>query len=146
MSVLDDLLTTRRAFLGSLLVLPAAFVIPNMLARAAERIIVPDRHFVFNKPGKIHDLVFWYRPLPGKKYHDYTGSFEAIRLPDGHPIMTIGINARATFRWIAIPGQEITVSPDEPVVLYMERIPEHTGHIWTSLGGDDTSQMITMIT
>ncbi len=137
----DAFLTTRRDFLGSLLVLPSLGFIPKPLVKAAERIIVPDRGLVLQKYGVLEDLILWYRPDGGGKYRDLPGSFEVVRIRGGEPLLTLGLNVRSTFRWVAAPGHGFVVNEKNPVMVYAERVPGHVGHIWTNLGGDDTSQM-----
>ena len=140
---LNELTTTRRRFLGSLLVLPVLALAPNSIIAAAERVIVPEPSLILDQKGLLREFTFWYRPnLPDGPYQDLVGGLEMIRLPGGEPLITIGINVRATYRWVAYPDTAISVSPEEPVMIYLEKVEGHTGYVWTNLGGDDTSQFV----
>ena len=136
-----ELITTRRRFLGSLLVLPTIALVPNSIIAAAERIIVPDRTLILKKKGVLEDFTYWYRPnTEDGDYPDSVGSLEVVRLPGGEPLITVGAHVRATYRWVAPPGHGVVVTEKSPVMIYLEKVEGHTGYVWTNLGGDDTSQ------
>ncbi len=136
-----ELTTTRRRFLGSLLVLPVLALAPNSIIAAAERVIVPDKALILDKAGILEDFTFWYRPnLEGGPYSEATGSLEIVRLPGGEILMTLGAHVKATYRWVAAPGQGIVVTEERPIMIYLEKVEGLTGYVWTNLGGDDTSQ------
>ena len=136
-----ELTTTRRRFLGALLVLPTIALVPNSIIAAAERVIVPNSALILNKKGVLEDFTFWYRPnIEDGVYPDSAGSLEIVRLPVGEPLITVGAHVRATYRWVAAPGQGIVITEKQPVMVYLERVEGVNGHVWTNLGGDDTSQ------
>ncbi len=77
--------------------------------------------------GKLYEIVFWYEGKP----KDGQGSIGVKRLGDrgGYDVMQAGMNARATYRWIARPGGEIVTSEKDPVIIYAEKIPGLTARI-----------------
>ena len=121
---------TRRGFLGCLVAIPTILVVPKLIVEAADRVSGLVRPVNPGSPlmisgGELYDVIFWYAGKP----KDAQGSVGIRRLAHGgkdgvgYDVMQVGMNSRATFRWVAPPGLGIITSEKNPVIIYGQSIP-----------------------
>jgi len=116
---------TRRNFLGTLVAAPAAYLLPSLIIEAAERLVPAAVGQRVRFDGKLTDILFQYESKKPLRGVGAGGIFRA----DGTPLLHAPFTAQANYQWVAPPGHELVVTKEEPLGLYMEKVPGAVGRI-----------------
>ena len=107
---------TRRVFLGTVMALPVAAVVPAVFAEQADRVVPLAVKFY---GGKIVDVTFWMEKPWMLAARAVTYGLMRADGPNAYgPILSCPTDARSMYRWVAMPSRGIVVTRSNPVYVH----------------------------